>query len=93
MASPGATIAVRGNDLRSRNHAGYWAFLAHRVSGIVLALFLPVHFFVLSRALRAPAALAFAASSTRSGSLVCESPQTHRRLPFRGADRRTAPGR
>ena len=45
---------VRRNDLRSRAHAGYWAFVAHRVSGIVLALFLPVHFFVLSRALTQP---------------------------------------
>lgn len=58
MATYPATTAMHGNDLRSRNHAGYWAFLAHRVSGIVLALFLPVHFFVLSRALRAPGALA-----------------------------------
>ena len=48
---------MRRNDLRSRDHAGYWAFVAHRVSGIVLALFLPVHFYVLSRALAAPQAL------------------------------------
>jgi len=48
---------VRRNDMRARGHAGYWAFVAHRVSGIVLALFLPLHFFVLSRALAAPAAL------------------------------------
>ena len=51
------TPAMHGTDVRSRNHAGYWAFLAHRVSGIVLVLFLPVHFFVLSRALRSPGAL------------------------------------
>ena len=50
-------FAMRRNDLRSRDHAGYWAFVAHRVSGIVLALFLPVHFFVLSRALADPAGL------------------------------------
>lgn len=36
----------------SRNHAGYWAFLAHRISGLGLALFLPVHFLVLGLALR-----------------------------------------
>ncbi len=31
-----------------RNHVVYWAFLMHRVSGVVLALFLPVHFYMLS---------------------------------------------
>jgi fumarate reductase subunit D len=31
-----------------RNHATYWAFVLHRVSGVVLALFLPVHFYMLS---------------------------------------------
>ena len=35
----------------SRNHAGYWAFLAHRISGLGLALFLPIHFLVLGLAL------------------------------------------
>lgn len=50
-------LAVRRNDARARGHAGYVAFVVHRVSGIVLALFLPAHFFVLSRALSAPAAL------------------------------------
>ena len=49
--------SIRGNDLRARGHAGFWAFVAHRVSGIVLALFLPVHFFVLSRAITSPAGL------------------------------------
>lgn len=50
-------LAIRRNDVRARGHAGYVAFVVHRVSGIVLALFLPAHFFVLSRALSAPAAL------------------------------------
>ena len=50
-------LGIRRNDLRARGHAGYVAFVVHRVSGIVLALFLPAHFFVLSRALAAPAAL------------------------------------
>jgi len=49
--------AMRRNDVRARGHAGFWAFVAHRVSGIVLALFLPVHFFVLSQALSRPATL------------------------------------
>jgi fumarate reductase subunit D len=47
----------RRNDFRARGHAAYWAFVVHRVSGIVLTLFLPVHFFVLSQALARPAAL------------------------------------
>jgi fumarate reductase subunit D len=48
---------MRRNDVRSRGHAGFWAFVAHRVSGIALAAFLPVHFFVLSRAIANPAGL------------------------------------
>jgi len=38
-------------------HTGYWAFLAHRVSGILLTLFLPAHFFALGSALEGEAAL------------------------------------
>ena len=34
-----------------RNHATYWAFVLHRLSGFMLALFLPVHFYVLTLAL------------------------------------------
>ncbi|MAH85131.1 MAG: succinate dehydrogenase [Rhodospirillaceae bacterium TMED8] len=30
-----------------RSHANYWAFGLHRISGILLALFLPIHFHVL----------------------------------------------
>ena len=47
----------RRNDVRARIHPPYWAFVVHRVSGIALTLFLPVHFFVLSQALSRPAAL------------------------------------
>ena len=39
-----------------RRHAGYGAFLVHRVSGILLTLFLPVHFFALGSALQGEAA-------------------------------------
>ncbi len=39
----------------SRNHPGYWAFLLHRLSGLALVLFLPVHFLVLGLALDAAA--------------------------------------
>lgn len=37
-----------------RCHALYLFFLLHRVSGLLLALFLPLHFWVLSQALTAP---------------------------------------
>jgi succinate dehydrogenase subunit D len=40
-----------------RGHAGYWAALAHRLSGIALALFLPLHFWALGQALRGAARL------------------------------------
>lgn len=36
-----------------RNHRGYWAFMGHRLSGLALAIFLPVHFYVLGLALEA----------------------------------------
>ncbi|MDH4294398.1 MAG: succinate dehydrogenase, partial [Betaproteobacteria bacterium] len=32
------------NDFRARNHPAYWAFIVHRVSGVLLTLFLPLHF-------------------------------------------------
>ncbi|MGH8801830.1 MAG: succinate dehydrogenase, cytochrome b556 subunit [Casimicrobiaceae bacterium] len=38
-------------------HVGWWAFVVHRVSGIALALFLPLHFWALSRALGGEARL------------------------------------
>lgn len=57
MRSPVAATRMRGNDFRARGHAAWWAFLVHRISGLVLALFLPVHFFVLSQALSRPAQL------------------------------------
>ena len=36
---------------RNRDHPSYWAFLVHRVSGLALALFLPLHFWALGQAL------------------------------------------
>jgi fumarate reductase subunit D len=39
------------NDFRARNHPAYWAFVIHRASGVLLALFLPLHFWVLGQAL------------------------------------------
>ena len=45
------------NDFRSRNHPAYWAFLTHRISGLALTLFLPLHFWVLGNALQGEARL------------------------------------
>jgi fumarate reductase subunit D len=39
-----------------RGHTGYWAFLVHRVSGVMLVLFLPGHFMALGSALEGAAA-------------------------------------
>ena len=39
------------NDFRARNHPAYWAFIVHRASGLLLALFLPLHFWALGQAL------------------------------------------
>jgi fumarate reductase subunit D len=45
------------NDFRARNHPAYWAFLVHRISGVALALFLPLHFWALAQALEGEARL------------------------------------
>lgn len=45
------------NDFRARNHPAYWAFIVHRVSGVALALFLPLHFWALAQALQGEARL------------------------------------
>jgi fumarate reductase subunit D len=37
--------------------SSYWVFMVHRVSGIALALFLPLHFWALSQALQGEASL------------------------------------
>lgn len=41
----------------SRNHRAYWAFLVHRLSGVALAAFLPLHFLALGSALHGEARL------------------------------------
>ncbi len=48
---------MRRNDHRARAHASWWAFWLHRVSGLLLALFLPLHFTVLGLALQGAAPL------------------------------------
>ena len=48
---------ARRNDARARQHPAYWAFVVHRVSGVALAAFLPLHFWALSLALNGEASL------------------------------------
>jgi fumarate reductase subunit D len=45
------------NDWRARSHSAYWAFVVHRASGVLLALFLPLHFWALGQALHGEARL------------------------------------
>ena len=45
------------NDFRARNHPAYWGFIVHRVSGVLLSVFLPLHFLVLGQALQGAARL------------------------------------
>jgi len=42
---------------RDRARSSWWAYAVHRISGVALALFLPVHFWALGQALAGPAAL------------------------------------
>ena len=39
-------------SVRHRNQANYWAFIVHRVSGVILTMFIPLHFQVLNLAVR-----------------------------------------
>jgi fumarate reductase subunit D len=48
---------MRRSDYRAHGHPSWWAFWLHRVSGLLLALFLPLHFLALGQALSGPAAL------------------------------------
>ena len=49
-----ASPAVRGSP---RRHKSYVAFIGHRLSGLALALFLPIHFLLLGTALNGGDAL------------------------------------
>lgn len=46
-----------GGSWRARRHPAWWAFWLHRVSGLLLALFLPLHFWALGQALHGAQAL------------------------------------
>jgi fumarate reductase subunit D len=54
---PDSRSNVRRNDWRARGNVGYNAFIVHRVSGLALALFLPLHFWALGTSLQGAAAL------------------------------------
>jgi fumarate reductase subunit D len=56
MRSSEFEVSVR-NDFRARAHPAYWAFVVHRVSGVLLTLFLPLHFWALAQALQGEARL------------------------------------
>jgi fumarate reductase subunit D len=51
---------------RNRGHPAYWAFVVHRVSGVMLAVFLPLHFLALGQALAGATALDAFLSWTRA---------------------------
>lgn len=57
MSTATSAKTSRRIDARSHQHPAYWAFLVHRLSGLALALFLPIHFLLLGTALQGPAAL------------------------------------
>jgi len=57
MTSMTRSREMRRSDARARAHPAWWAFLVHRLSGLALALFLPLHFWVLGEALQGEAAL------------------------------------
>jgi fumarate reductase subunit D len=42
---------------RTRAHTAWWAFIVHRISGVALAVFLPMHFVALGSAIRGDAML------------------------------------
>lgn len=55
-AAPSRTGRIDAR-VRGRGHPSYAAFFVHRVSGLALAVFLPIHFWALALALRGDAAL------------------------------------
>ena len=54
---PRPSAPKRRNDRRARRHPGFLLAMAHRLSGLALALFLPLHFLTLGSALQGAAAL------------------------------------
>lgn len=50
-------VSMLRNDRRARRHPGFLLAMAHRLSGLALAVFLPLHFLTLGTALQGAAAL------------------------------------
>jgi fumarate reductase subunit D len=48
---------MRRVDARSHQHPAWWAYLVHRLSGLALGLFLPLHFWALGQALQGASGL------------------------------------
>ncbi len=57
MSAAGIHTPGMKNDYRARNHPAYWAFIVHRLSGLLLTLFLPLHFWALGQAFHGAAGL------------------------------------
>ena len=70
----------RQNDQRARGHPAYWAFQMHRLSGLGLALFLPLHFWALGQAIHGAAALDGFACGEPSCAIRRELQNGHRGL-------------
>ena len=49
--------ALAARAFRRRSHLAYVAFIVHRLSGLLLALFLPMHFWALGQAIEGEARL------------------------------------
>jgi fumarate reductase subunit D len=49
--------ALAASAFRRRSHPAYVAFVVHRLSGLLLALFLPLHFWALGQAIEGEARL------------------------------------
>jgi fumarate reductase subunit D len=52
-----AALFSAASSLRRRSHPAYVAFVVHRASGLLLALFLPAHFWALGQAIEGEARL------------------------------------
>jgi fumarate reductase subunit D len=50
-------VTAQQKPFAARNHPAWWAFALHRISGLTLVIFLPIHLLVLSQALENPGQL------------------------------------
>jgi len=66
-------MSVSGITRASRAHPGFVASLIHRLSGLALAIFLPLHFYALGLALESEAFAGFIAWSNQPLVKISES--------------------